>query len=109
MLYEMRIYHCVPGRLPALNARFANVTLKMWKKLGIRPVGFFTDIFGDNCNNKLTYILEWKSLAEREEKWGRFASDPAWHKARAETEKDGQIVERIEASILSPTAYSKMK
>ena len=31
MIYELRVYHCVPGRLPALNARFANVTLKMWK------------------------------------------------------------------------------
>ena len=54
MIYEMRIYHTVPGRLAALNARFANVTLKMWKKHGIRQAGFFTDYIGDNCNNKLT-------------------------------------------------------
>ncbi len=109
MLYEMRVYHTVPGRLPALNARFANVTLKLWKKHGIRQVGFFTDLIGDNANNKLTYFLEWKSLAEREEKWNKFAADPAWHKARAETEKDGQIVARVENSILAPTAYSKLK
>ena len=109
MIYEMRIYHTVPGRLAALNARFANVTLKMWKKHGIRQVGFFTDYIGDNCNNKLTYILEWKSLAEREKVWNAFAADPKWHAARAETEKDGQIVARVENSILAPTAYSKMK
>ena len=40
MLYEMRIYHCVPGRLPALNKRFETMTLALWAKHGIRPVGF---------------------------------------------------------------------
>ena len=109
MIYEMRIYHTVPGRLPALHKRFAEATLKMWKKHGIRQVGFFTDYIGPNCNNKLTYLLEWKSLAEREQKWNAFAADPKWHALRAESEKDGQIVARTENMILSPTAYSKMK
>ena len=29
MIYEMRIYRCVPGRLPALLKRFETVTLKV--------------------------------------------------------------------------------
>lgn len=109
MIYEMRIYHCVPGRLAALNARFANVTLKLWEKHGIRQTGFFTDYIGDNCNNKLTYLLVWDSLAERERRWNAFASDPVWIAARSETEKDGPIVARVENSILTPTAYSALQ
>ena len=27
MIYELRIYYTVPGKLPALNDRFANVDL----------------------------------------------------------------------------------
>jgi len=42
MLYEQRIYTCLPGRLPALNRRFETVTLKLWEKHAIRPVGFWT-------------------------------------------------------------------
>ena len=109
MIYEMRVYHCVPGRFAALNTRFANVTLKLWKKHGIRQIGFFTDIIGDNCNNKLTYLLQWKDLAEREQRWNAFAADPAWIAGRAESEKDGPIVARVENSILGPTAYSKLQ
>ena len=30
MIHELRIYHCMPGRLGDLNNRFANVTLKIW-------------------------------------------------------------------------------
>jgi hypothetical protein len=33
MLYELRIYNCVPGRLPALLKRFETVTLKIWQKV----------------------------------------------------------------------------
>ena len=28
MIYEMRVYRCLPGRLPALLNRFATITLK---------------------------------------------------------------------------------
>ena len=40
MIYEMRVYRCVPGRLPALLQRFQNVTLKIWEKHGIKQAGF---------------------------------------------------------------------
>lgn len=109
MIYEMRVYYCVPGRMPALHARFANATLKLWKKHGIRQVGFFTEIVGENCNNKLTYLLQWKSLAEREQRWNAFMADLVWMAARADSEKEGPILARVENSILAPTAYSKLK
>ena len=47
MIYEMRIYRCIPGRLPALLKRFEDETLKIWEKHGIRPAGFFTTLVGD--------------------------------------------------------------
>ena len=108
MLYELRIYHAVPGRLPDLNKRFAEITLKMWDKFGIRQVGFWTTLVGPN-NNALYYLLEWDSLAAREQKWNAFAADPEWLAARAGTEKNGPLVERVENLLLTPTAYSKMK
>ncbi len=109
MIYELRIYHTLPGRLADLNARFVNHTLKLWEnKFKFRPVGFWTPLIGDS-NNDLYYILEWESLADREEKWNAFVTDPEWLAVRAETEKNGQLVSHITNLILSPTAYSKMR
>ncbi len=108
MIHELRVYHCVPGRLPDLNRRFEAVTLKIWEKHGIRPVGFWTTLIGED-HQALFYLLEWDSLAERERRWSAFAADPEWIAARAETEKTGQIVARIENQILAPTAYSKLR
>ena len=34
MLYELRIYDCCPGRLPALLDRFNTITLGIWERHG---------------------------------------------------------------------------
>lgn len=108
MIHELRIYHCVSGRLPNLLKRFETVTLKLWEKHGIRQAGFWTVEVG-NSNQDLVYLLAWESLAEREQKWSAFAADPDWLAARAESEKDGPIVASVENSILKPTAFSSVK
>jgi len=108
MIYELRVYHCVPGRLPALLHRFETITLDLWKKHGIRQAGFWTTLIGDS-NQTLHYLLAWESLAEREEKWTAFMNDPQWQKARAETEKDGAIVAKVTNEILQPTAFSSVQ
>jgi NIPSNAP len=108
MIYEMRIYHCVPGRLPDLNKRFETATLKIWERHGIHPVGFWTVLVGSS-NQDLVYLLEWKDMAERERIWNGFMADPEWLQKRAETEKNGPIVASVDNSFLAPTAYSKLK
>jgi heme-degrading monooxygenase HmoA len=108
MIYETRVYRCIPGRLPALLNRFQNTTLKLWEQHGIRQVGFFTTLVGES-NQELTYLLAWESLADREKKWNAFQSDPAWIAARAKTEEDGQIVSNIVNQFLAPTSFSSVK
>ena len=107
-IYELRVYTCLTGRLPALSKRFETKTLKIWEKHGIKQAGFFTTMIGES-NQELTYFLAWDSLAEREKKWGAFMTDPDWMKARAESEADGQIVGNIVSQILTPTAFSAVK
>lgn len=108
MIHELRIYHCMPGRLPALNKRFESTTLRLWERHGIRQVGFWTVAIGES-NHDLYYLLEWANLAEREQKWSAFQSDPEWITARAASEKDGPILTHFTNYILQPTSYSKIK
>ena len=108
MIYELRVYEAAPGKLPALNERFANHTLGFFEKHGIKVVGFWTEDIG--TSNKLTYMLGFESLADRETRWEAFARDADWLKIRSETERaDGPLVLRINNRILRPTAYSPMK
>ena len=76
MIYELRIYTCLPGRLPALLKRFETATIKIWEKHGIKQAGFWTVLIGDG-NHDLYYFIAWESLADREKKWATFQADPA--------------------------------
>lgn len=108
MIYELRDYTAMPGRLPDLLKRFETVTMPLWKSHGVRPVGFWTVGVGDN-NLRLYYMLAWESMAEREQKWSTFMKDPNWLGPRAESEKNGPLISKIVNSFLEPTGFSPMK
>ena len=74
MLYELRTYHAMPGRLPDLNRRFAEITMDFFKKHGIQVVGFWTNELGGS-SDQLIYMLAYDSLADREKKWSGFFAD----------------------------------
>lgn len=108
MIYELRVYRTLPGRLPNLLARFREHTLRIWEKHGIRQAGFFTTLVGESQKD-LTYLLAWESLAERETKWAAFQSDPEWIAARNASEKDGLINDNVMNAFLTPTDFSSVK
>ncbi len=108
MIHELRVYRCVPGKLPALLERFEKVTLPLWKKHGIRPGYFWTTMIGES-NHELTYTLIWESLAEREKKLPAFQNDPEWIAKRAETERNGSLVANVSNQILAPTSFSPLQ
>lgn len=108
MLYELRTYTAMPGRLPDLHRRFVEVTLGYFKKHGIQAVGFWTYELGGS-SDQLLYILAYQSLADREAKWGAFIADQERQAKFAETERNGPLVRRLTAQMLRPTPYSPIQ
>jgi hypothetical protein len=108
MIHELRVFHCVPGRLPALLKRFETDTLRLFEKYGIKQLGFWTVAIGES-NNDLFLILQWESLAEREQKFGAFLKDPEWLEAWRKSEEDGPLEATITNTILVPTAFSMVR
>src|ERR1700675_3906983 len=102
MIYELRVYHCVPGRLPDLIKRFDTITLKLWEKHAIHPAGFWPPLVGPPKNNP-PFFPKWETLAEREAKMAKSGADPEWLAARAKTEENGPIVASITNQFLAPT------
>jgi hypothetical protein len=94
MIYELRSYEVVPGRMPAMHARFKNHTVGFFKSHGIEVLG---------------YLCRFEDLGHRERAWAAFGADPEWLRVRAESEKDGPIVARIRNEIWRPAPYSQMQ
>jgi hypothetical protein len=98
----------MPGKLSALVSRFQNRTLRIWEKHGIRQAGFWTTVIGES-SQRLTYMLAWDNLAEREARWNAFLADTEWLATVAETEKDGQLIRDISCELLIPTVFSSVQ
>lgn len=107
MIYELRIYDVVPGKLTALNDRFAQTTLHVFERHGIKVVGFWTDVVG--VSNRLTYLVGFEDLEARERLWRETLTDPELVEAFAESEKDGPLIARMTNTIMRPTMYSPLQ
>jgi hypothetical protein len=106
-VYELRIYHCNPGKLDALNTRFREHTTKLFEKHGMTNVGYWTPTDADKGRgDTLIYLLAFPSREAAERSWAAFRDDPEWKSVKAESEKDGVLVARVESIFLRPTDYS---
>ena len=108
-VYELRVYHANPGKLDALNARFRDHTCKLFKKHGFEVVGFWTPAAGEDSKNTLYYILAFPSLDAQKTAWAAFRADPDWIKAKADSEKDGVLVEKVDSKNMKATDYSPLR
>ena len=102
-VYELRTYTTLPGRLPALHKRFAEHTLKLFEKHGMKNEMYWEPLDEDN---KLIYVVSHDSREAAEKSWQDFRADPEWQKAQRESEQDGKIVEKVERVWMKLTDYS---
>src|SRR5262245_843530 len=105
-LYELRTYTTLEGRLPALHKRFAEHTLKLFEKHGMRNEMYFVPTDPAKKDNTLIYLVSHDSQEAADKSWKAFGADPDWIKARDASEKDGKIVSKVERVYLTPTNYS---
>jgi hypothetical protein len=108
-VYELRIYTAIEGRLPALLARFRDHTIRIFDKHGMESVGYWVPADLPESQNKLYYMLRFKSREAAKAAWAAFRADPEWQKVQKESEASGKIVDKVESVYLSPTDFSKLK
>jgi hypothetical protein len=108
-VFEMRTYYANPGKMKALHARFRDHTCKLFEKHGITLIGFWSPIDKDKSEEVMVYILAYPSKEAADKSWKAFREDPDWIKAKADSEKDGVLVKKVESVFLTGTDYSKLK
>jgi hypothetical protein len=108
-VFELRTYHVHPGKMKALHDRFRDHTCKLFTKHGMTMVGFWSPTDPKEAEKKMVYLMAYPSRDAADKAWAAFRDDPDWGKAKAESEKGGPIVARVESVFLDPTDYSQLK
>jgi hypothetical protein len=106
MVYELRTYTTLGGRLPALHARFRDHTMQLFGKHGITNVMYWTPA---DKKNTLVYLIAHASREAAAKSWKAFGSDFEWKQVRAASMKDGKILTGVKKQFLTPTDYSPTK
>lgn len=109
-VYELRTYHTVEGRLPALEKRFREHTLTIFERHGMKNVGYWIPQDGPAHSNTLIYIISHENREAAKKSWAAFSADPEWKKVAADSQLDGKILDKAPESVyMDPTDYSPVK
>jgi hypothetical protein len=107
-VYELRIYHAVPGKLESLVARFRDYTDKLFAKHGMKSLAYWTALDEPVKSSTFFYILEHPSREAASVNWKAFQNDPEWKTVRAKSEEKGKLVEKIDSTFLTLTDFSRL-
>ncbi len=110
-IFELRVYHALPGKLPALEARFGDTTSKLLAKHNLNVVGYWTVPQDPSpfWNDTFIFMLAHSNLDEAKENWAAFDADPAFQDDVLKPEKTDPTVTKIERTYMRPTDFSPMK
>ena len=84
MLYELRVYEILPGRMPAMLARLERAS-EVFRQHGFDIAGVWTEVV--DGNPRLIYINVYDSPEDQQRQWEAFAQDPAWAAIEADSEQ----------------------
>src|SRR5690242_9920385 len=95
-VYELRLYHVSACKMDALKARVGDHTDAIFKRHNMKSIGYWVPEDAKYAQNLFVYILEHPSREEAEMNWKAFQADTEWKKVKAESEREGPLVEHID-------------
>jgi len=105
-VYELRVYHAAPGKMPDLLTRFRDHTIKLFEQHGLESVAYWSPLDEPEKDNTLIYILRHPSREAADANWKSFRDDPNWQSVRDKSEAHGKLVERVDSTFMALTDFS---
>ncbi len=107
-VFELRIYHTVPGKLPALESRFRDIYSKLLAKHNLQVVGYWVPEGAADWDNTFVYLVAHSSREEAKKNWDAMLADPEVQEA-IKSEEANKLVEKIDRAYMRSTDFSPMK
>lgn len=108
-VFELRTYHCAPGKLADLESRFREHTMTIFERHGIQNVAYWTFEDAPLKDNTLIYLIAHASREQAKKNWAEFSADPEWKQVKAASEAQGPLVEKVDSQFLDATSFSPLK
>ena len=107
-VFELRVYHTVPGKVSKLEARFRDEITPLFAKHNLTPIGFWVPVDAPARDNTFIYILAHPSREEAKKNWDAMFADPGFAEV-INSEKSEKVVESVDSTYMRPTDFSPAK
>jgi hypothetical protein len=107
-VFELRIYHTAPGKLPAVESRFRDIYSKLLAKHDLQVVGYWVPEGAADWNNTFVYVVAHSSREDAKKNWDAMLADPEVQ-AAIKAEESDKLVEKVDRAYMRPTDFSAMK
>ncbi len=107
-VFELRVYHAVAGKVPALESRFRDTASKLLAKHDLKAVGYWVPEDAPASDNTFIYILAHPSREEAKRNWEAMRADPAFQEM-VKSEQTDKVVEKVDVTYMRPTDFSPVK
>ena len=107
-VFELRIYHTVPAKLPALESRFLDIYSKPLAKHDLQVVCYWVPEGAADWNNTFVYLVAHSNREEAKTNWDAMLADPEVQEA-IKSEEANKLVGKIDRMYMRSTDFSPMK
>ena len=108
-VFELRIYHALPGKLPAMESRFRDTTSKLLVKHDLNVIAYWIpDSKSPAWDNTFVFLLAHSSREEAEKNWREMAADPGFQEIIKSEQKE-RLLDKADTTYMQPTDFSAMK
>jgi NIPSNAP len=107
-VFELRVYHAAPDKLPALESNFRDTWSKLLAKHDLQVVGYWVPEGTPAWDNTFVYLLAHFNREEAKKNWDAMRADPAVQKM-IKSEQAYKLVEKIDSTYMRPVDFSPMK
>jgi len=107
-VFELRVYHAVPGKLPALESRFRDTTSKILARHNLNAVGYWVTDGASASDNAFIWVVAYSSPEEGKKNWAAMRADPEFQKVLS-AEQAEKTVEKIDVTYMRPTDFSQVE
>jgi len=106
-IFELRVYHHLPGKLPVMESRFREKTSKILARHNLKAVGYWVteDV---SSQNSFIFMLAYQSREEAKRNWDAVLLDPEFREIE-KAEQSEKTLEKAEVFHMRPTDFSPMK
>jgi len=100
-LFELRVYHDLPGELPVMESRFREKTSKILARHNLNVVGYWVTADVSSSENSFIFMLAHQSREEAKKNWEAVRLDPEFQEIE-KAEQTERTLEKADLTYMRP-------